>query len=142
MCVCLYVCCVCVCVVVRVCDCVRACLTLLSRWLLCWLLQAADLLASVEDILSAMNAEKLHAFVDAVSESFLLEDLEHMPAADVGKFLLKFKVPGATCIRVKNAVTAKVSGVCTCLCVYAFVSVCVFVCVCMCVCVTCSCESK
>ncbi len=67
-------------------------------------------MASLEDITNAMNTEELHAYVDAVSEHFLLEDLELMPAADVGKFLLKFNVPGAACVRVKNAVLAKVSA--------------------------------
>jgi hypothetical protein len=84
------------------------------------------LLASVEDITNAMNAEKLHAYVDAVSEHFILEDLERMSAADVGKFLLKLGVSGAACIRVKNAVTAKVSVVCACVWMCSCVLACMF----------------
>jgi hypothetical protein len=84
------------------------------------------LLASLEDLTNALNTEKLHAYVDAVSEHFLLEDLEHMPAADVGKFLLKFNVPGAACVRVKNAVIAKVSTACVCTCTDVRIFRCLF----------------
>ncbi len=115
VCVCVCVCvsvsvCVCVsasvCMCVCVCVCVRALnyrfLMFCSRW------QAPDLLVSVEDVTNAMNTEELHAYVDAVSEHFIVEDLEHMAAADVSKLLLKLGVPGAACIRVKSALIAKV----------------------------------
>ncbi len=69
-----------------------------------------ELRASADDITVVMKAEGLHAYVDALSELMIIEDLEGLAVSEVVKVLLKLGVLESAAVTVKDALEAQVCG--------------------------------